>query len=270
LGLGESPGLLPPEPGARLLPPAPGARSPPFRFSGRHLPGPAFNSGLDGLDSTGNTSRVKSLLAIAGCGPRLEVALACPASPAPALVALVGPTPRSDLIVAAIDLLLSGAGMSAADLEGVAASRGPGSFTGIRVALATALGIATAHAVIAHGYSSLLMQAARCETGDLLAVQPARRGLVYAQPYGWRSGGPEPLAEPVVCPVAELASRALPVVAPAGLQLPEDTPLATTLRSSAEALLLLLAREAQPDLASLVPAYFEPPSAQPPARRTAS
>ncbi|MFH1177394.1 MAG: tRNA (adenosine(37)-N6)-threonylcarbamoyltransferase complex dimerization subunit type 1 TsaB [Acidobacteriota bacterium] len=212
---------------------------------------------------------MKTLLAIAGCGPRLEIALACPASPAPALVALVGPTPRSDLIVAAIDLLLSGAGIGAADLEGVAASRGPGSFTGIRVALATALGIATAHGVSAHGYSSLLMQAARTEAGDLLAVQPARRGFVYAQAHAWRSGRPEPLAEPFVCPLADLASLALPVVAPAGLQLPEDAPLATTLRSSAEALLLLLAQEAQPDLASLVPAYLEPPSAQPPVRRAA-
>ncbi len=221
---------------------------------------------LDGARRSGKTGTVRTALAIAACGPRLEVALLSPASAAPGLVALAGPTPRSDLVMAAVDLLLRAAGIERTALEGVVASRGPGSFTGVRVALATAQGLAGGLGIRAHGYSSLLAQAARTGARECLAVQPARRGFVYAQRYGRTGARPEPLEEPQMMALNALVDSKLPVVAPAGLELPGATPLAPTAITTAEALLELLAVEEHPDAATLAPLYLEPAPATPPAR----
>ena len=168
--------------------------------------------------------------------------------------------------MAAVDLLLRAAGLERSQIEGVVATRGPGSFTGVRVALATASGLALALHIPARGYSSLLAQAARSELGDVLAVQPARRGFVYAQPFIRRGGRPVALSEPEVLPLASLAEASLPVVAPVGLTLPSAARLAPTVRGTAEALLELAATAEAGEDAPLVPLYLEPPPATPPAR----
>ncbi len=196
---------------------------------------------------------METVLAIAGCGPRLEIALAAAGMPAPALAALAGPTPRSELVVAAIDLLLRGAGIAPKRLSAVVATRGPGSFTGIRVALATAQGLARAAGAAAHGFSSLAAQAARTAVRPCVAAQPARRGEAYVQRFD--AGGA--VGEPAVAALAELAWSALPVVAPPGLLLPEETPLAPATRTVAEALLALAAAAGTLDPETLVPIYVE-------------
>jgi tRNA threonylcarbamoyladenosine biosynthesis protein TsaB len=208
------------------------------------------------------------MLAIAGCGPRLEVALAAVRLPAPALVALAGPAPRSDLIVAAIDLLLRSAGMTPSDVEAVVATRGPGSFTGIRVALATAQGIVAARGIAGHGFSSLLVQAARTPVRPCLAVQPARRGLVYGQRFT-AEGDPGGTADrPALLAIESLAAAGCAVVAPSGLDLPAAVPRAPTTETAAEALLVIAARLDALDPTTLVPEYFERPQAAPPAPPT--
>ncbi len=222
---------------------------------------------LDAPRAAGKTGGVKTVVAIAACGPRLEVALGL-ADGVAGLVALAGQTPRSELVIAAVDLLLRGAGIGREALEGVVASRGPGSFTGVRVALATAQGLATALAIPAHGVSSLLAQAARVELPECLAVQPARRGFAYAQEFSRASGGLTAEREPRVVTVESLAGSGAPVVGPAGFPLPPATPLAAALRSTAEALLILMAEEPHPDVATLAPTYLEPPPATPPAGTT--
>ncbi len=224
---------------------------------------------LDGTPGSGKTGRVKTVLAIVACGPRLEVALASPGAASTGLVALAGPAPRSDLVMAAVDLLLRSAGLERAALEGVAATRGPGSFTGIRVALATAQGLAAGLGIPAQGYSSLLAQAARVTSGECLAVQPARRGFVYAQRHACGGGRPEALEEPQVAPLTSLAHSPLPVVAPVGLELPDGTPLASAANTTAEALLALLATEPNPDASTLAPVYVEPPQVTRPERTAA-
>jgi tRNA threonylcarbamoyladenosine biosynthesis protein TsaB len=211
---------------------------------------------------------VKTVLAIAACGPRLEIALASPAAGAVGVVALAGPTPRSELVMAGVDLLLRAAGLERSAIEGVVATRGPGSFTGVRVALATAHGLAMALGIEAHGYSSLLAQAARTNEPECLAVQPARRGSVYAQPFTRRGGLPEAAGRPSVMALADLSASGPPVVAPPGLALPVATPAAPAPISTAEALLELLASEARPDPATLTPLYLEPPPAKLPAAPT--
>jgi tRNA threonylcarbamoyl adenosine modification protein YeaZ len=208
---------------------------------------------------------VKTVLAIAACGPRLEVALSSPGAAVPGVVALAGPTPRSELVMAAVDLLLRAAGLERSGLEGVVAARGPGSFTGVRVALATAQGLATALGIPSHGFSSLLMQAARTDLAECVAIQPARRGSFYVQRFTRRGGELEPAGDAGVVSAAEIAALGLPAVAPEGLALPPGTPTAPTRLSTGEALIELLAREPRPEPATLAPLYLEPPPAIPPA-----
>jgi tRNA threonylcarbamoyl adenosine modification protein YeaZ len=212
---------------------------------------------------------VENVVAVVGCGPRLEVALRSALSRPAALVALAGPTPRSELIVAAVDLLLRGAGLTAGDLEGVAATRGPGSFTGVRVGLATAQGLARARDIPAHAYPSLVVQASRASEGEVLAVQPARRGFVYAQLFSTRGGRAAAEGEPRVAPLSSLADAEAPVAAPDGLALPPGTSAARLRLSTAEALLELFLAETSPDPSTLSPLYVEPPPAVPPSRTVA-
>ncbi|MBZ5588158.1 MAG: tRNA (adenosine(37)-N6)-threonylcarbamoyltransferase complex dimerization subunit type 1 TsaB [Acidobacteriia bacterium] len=206
---------------------------------------------------------MRTALAIAACGPRLEVALGTGAG-ATGIVALAGSTPRSELVMAAVDLLLRAAGLERGALEGVVASRGPGSFTGVRVALASAQGISMALGIPAHGFSSLVAQAARTDIQECLAVQPARRGFAYIQSFSRHGGRAEATEEPRIAALETLVKAGLPVVAPAGLELPPGTPLARAAITTAEALLTLLATEEEPDPSTLIPIYLEPAPATPP------
>jgi tRNA threonylcarbamoyladenosine biosynthesis protein TsaB len=93
---------------------------------------------------------------------------------------------RADLLVL-VDSVCTGAGLSARDLDGVAIGAGPGSFTGLRIGMATAKGIAFAAARPLWAVSSLaaLAHAALEEdpSGVVVAVLDARRGEVYAGAY---------------------------------------------------------------------------------------
>ncbi len=221
----------------------------------------ALTSRLD----TGDTLAMDAVLAIVACSPRLEVALEAGGAP-PGTVALSGRTPRSELIVAAIDLLLRAAGLGPDAISGIAATRGPGSFTGVRVGLATAQGLAIARGAAARGFPSLLVQAARTADAEVLAVQPARRGSVYAQHHRRGTDGWSSVGEITVLPLESLADQPLPVAAPEDLGLPSGAVPAAHRVSAATALLEIFAATASPDPATLAPLYVEPPPAVPPSR----
>ena len=123
-------------------------------------------------------------LALVTCGPQLEVALEATSSRVVSLVRLGGVSPRSTLVLAAVDLLVEDAGLASDSVDEVVVSRGPGSFTGIRAGLATAAGIVAAVGAKCLAYDSLLMLAARSGDADRVwCAQPGRRGEVYAQQY---------------------------------------------------------------------------------------
>lgn len=90
---------------------------------------------------------------------------------------------------------LAEAGVSADDLTHIAAGRGPGSFTGIRVALAAAKGFVIATGAGGVGVSCLaaMAYAVRDGHGDgghpVLATADTRRGSFFAQLFG-RDGVP--------------------------------------------------------------------------------
>ncbi len=196
-------------------------------------------------------------LAILTCGPQLEVALAGPVGPAPSLVRLAGGSPRSTLLLAAVDLLVEDAGIDPAEIRRAVVSRGPGSFTGIRAGLATVEGLAAGTGLEVVAYSSLLVQAARCDgPNEVWAAQPGRRGEVYARRFRVEPGGvPARLTGIEVVPTAVLAARSL-WIASESLDL-GGARRCTPARTGAEALLHLLDLGAPGE--ALEPLYVEGP-----------
>jgi len=75
------------------------------------------------------------------------------------------------------------AGLTFADLDAVAVGRGPGTFTGLRIGIATARAIAAARSLPVHGVSSLAALATGTDARSTLAVIDARRGEVFAALY---------------------------------------------------------------------------------------
>jgi tRNA threonylcarbamoyladenosine biosynthesis protein TsaB len=196
-------------------------------------------------------------LALVTCGPQLEVALAGEALAATSVVRLAGVSPRSSLLLAAVDLLLEDAAADPTKVESIVVTRGPGSFTGIRAGLATAAGLALATGAEAVAYDSLLAQAARClEEGEVWAAQPGRRGEVYAQRFAVT-----PVAAPVatgelrVMRIDELAALS-PWVAAEALDL-GPVHRASAAATAAEGLLRLAALGVPP--LPLEPLYVEGP-----------
>jgi tRNA threonylcarbamoyl adenosine modification protein YeaZ len=202
-------------------------------------------------------------VAIVACGPQLEVALRGPSQVVASLVRLAGVSPRSTLVLAAVDLLVEDAGLEPAAVRRVVVSRGPGSFTGIRSGIATALGLAAATGADIRAYDSLLVQAARAaSTGEVWAAQPGRRGEIYARRFGLGEGAaPVALADIEILAVSELGGRGRWLAADALDLGPVER--AVPCRSAAEALLLLDDCGAEPQ--PVEPLYIEGP----PIHRTA-
>jgi tRNA threonylcarbamoyladenosine biosynthesis protein TsaB len=100
-------------------------------------------------------------------------------------------------VLARLHTLVRRAGGRPEDIEGVAAARGPGSFTGLRVGLSLAAGLAYARHVSLYLIDSLQILARRAP-GDpaSVAIRDAGRNELYA----WRQG--EPASR---MPAAELA-----------------------------------------------------------------
>ena len=196
-------------------------------------------------------------LALVACGPQLEVALGARHLPTPSVVRLSGQTPRSSLLLAAVDLVVDDAGFVADDVAVVVIGRGPGSFTGIRTAVATAEGMRAAIGLRVVAYNSLRMQAARCRrTGTVWAAQPGRRGEAYAQPFATSADGPPMPSGEVEIVRTEAAIGREPWVAPEALDLGPAT-RETAVVSAGEALLRLLAWNLPSD--PLEPLYIEGP-----------
>lgn len=82
-------------------------------------------------------------------------------------------------------------GLGAERLSGVAVTRGPGSFTGLRVGIALAKGLALARGLPLVGVPTLDVVAAaqRRDRRPLCAVLQAGRGRLCVATYRWRAGG---------------------------------------------------------------------------------
>ncbi len=94
-----------------------------------------------------------------------------------------GGEPVADDPLRLIEATLAAAGVERGELGGIVALRGPGSFTGLRIACATALGLSQALALPATGVSTLeaLALTASPGSGPVRAVVDALRGEWYTQ-----------------------------------------------------------------------------------------
>ncbi len=98
---------------------------------------------------------------------------------------------HSSTLLPEIQKVLQEAGMSATDLDIVAVGLGPGSFTGLRIGLAIAKGLAWAAGKPLVGVPTLDAMARAVQPGDggiICPVIDARKGQVYAAMY--RPSGP--------------------------------------------------------------------------------
>ncbi len=90
---------------------------------------------------------------------------------------------HAEHLMAVIDAALADAGTSFGDLDGIAVSVGPGSFTGVRVGVAAARGLALALKAPAVGVTTLEALAAEARDGNpgrpVVARIEAGRGQVY-------------------------------------------------------------------------------------------
>ena len=97
---------------------------------------------------------------------------------------------HSRRLLTSIDWLMTEVELGWDDIDAIGVSLGPGSFTGLRIGMATAKGLATAAGVGLIGVSTLDSLAAKCVTQKLVcSVLDARKKEVYAGFYRLSKSG---------------------------------------------------------------------------------
>lgn len=115
----------------------------------------------------------------------------------------VAPRRHAELALPWAEQLLAEAGVARAQLDAIAVGRGPGAFTGVRLAIALGQGIALALDRPLVPVSTLAALAREAEGERVLAAIDARMGEVYLGAFARGDDGLHPLApETVVAPGA--------------------------------------------------------------------
>ena len=117
-----------------------------------------------------------------------------------------GMTHSQTLLVMAQDLLKQ-CGKSVSELDAVAVAKGPGSFTGVRIGVSAAKGLAWGREMPCFGVSTLEAMAVSLGLwqGYVCPVMDARRSQVYNALFTIRDGRPERLCPDRAVSLAELA-----------------------------------------------------------------
>ncbi|HWT92944.1 MAG TPA: tRNA (adenosine(37)-N6)-threonylcarbamoyltransferase complex dimerization subunit type 1 TsaB [Solirubrobacteraceae bacterium] len=170
--------------------------------------------------------------------------------------------------------LLAEAGLTFADLDRIAVGTGPGTFTGLRIGVATARALAQAASAELTGVSTLqalaAAAAAQAPDGRVLAVLDARRGEAFTALYehGAELSPPAAVTPGILATMARAdalavgdgAVRFRDVLAPSGIGVPADgDPLH---RVSALALARLAASAPASVDAAVTPDYVRVPDAE--------
>ena len=116
---------------------------------------------------------------------------------------------HSERLMSAVDRLLADCGLAPADLGGLAVSVGPGSFTGLRVGLATVKALAMALDLLVAPVPTLDALAARLSFADapVCPILDARKGEVYLSLYRWSGSGMERQWDYLALPPESAAAR---------------------------------------------------------------
>jgi tRNA threonylcarbamoyladenosine biosynthesis protein TsaB len=181
------------------------------------------------------------------------------------------PRGHGSTVLETIAEVLAEAGLKPTEIDAFVVGLGPGSFTGLRISLATLKGLALATARPLHGVMSLEAFRAAHPGSPVLYLADARRGEVFAHGYGVEapvSATPERLAgllleagagdALLLGPGAELYAERLRAALP-GATLPDD-PDAHRIRASR--LVDGLATATRGDFAALEPCYVRPSDAE--------
>lgn len=119
---------------------------------------------------------------------------------------------NAEAIVARVDEALAEAGVPFADLARIAVTVGPGSFTGVRVGVAYARGLAFALGIPAAGVSTLEVMARQVDAPCVTCVD-ARHGAVFAASFPDGSFRPAVMARMSLAEARALADRAAATLA---------------------------------------------------------
>lgn len=115
----------------------------------------------------------------------------------------VAPRRHAELTLPWAEALLAEAGLARRQLDAIAFGRGPGAFTGVRLAVAIAQGLALGLERPLLPVSTLAALALQAEGPHRLAAIDARMGEVYLGAFGWDGQALQPLApEQVAAPAA--------------------------------------------------------------------
>ena len=144
------------------------------------------------------------------------------------------PRSHASQLVPLVQRVLQDHGKTPADLDVIAISAGPGSYTGLRIGASTAKGLAfaTDAALVAVPTLEALAQAAQAGQPEaeqpVLVVLPSRRDEVYAAVYIMESDGLAAVREPEAVELADLfgwlPARELRLVWPATQTVLDATP----------------------------------------------
>lgn len=135
---------------------------------------------------------------------------------------------HSSALLPAVDGIVRTTGLAPADLTGVVVGAGPGSFTGLRIAAATAKGIVHGLAVPLYAYSSLLVAAVSGMSSGrpVCALFDARRRDVFAGCWRFDDESVSPVLEPTAMSIDDVVrhfrSGDVPVFVGDGAVLHED------------------------------------------------
>lgn len=123
---------------------------------------------------------------------------------------------HAEIVLEAVGSLMADAGLHFGALDGIAFGKGPGSFTGLRIACGVAQGLALARDIGVVGVCTLEALAEECDADAAITCLDARMGEVYLAAYRRRSAA--------AAPRTEIAASGWDTVLAPGLYSPRDVP----------------------------------------------
>ncbi|MDO8926202.1 MAG: tRNA (adenosine(37)-N6)-threonylcarbamoyltransferase complex dimerization subunit type 1 TsaB [Sideroxyarcus sp.] len=106
---------------------------------------------------------------------------------------------HSEVLMAMLDALLKDAGIKVKQVDGIAYGKGPGSFTGVRIACGVAQGLALGADVGVVGVCTLQALAGASGKDKIIAALDARMGELYLAAYERRNGEWTEAIAPCLC-----------------------------------------------------------------------
>ena len=106
---------------------------------------------------------------------------------------------HSEMLIDMVDAVLRQAGVKLAQLDGIAFGKGPGSFTGVRIACGATQGLAFGASLQVAGVCTLEALAEASGRTRVIAALDARMGEIYHAAYEKRDDAWTAVSEPCLC-----------------------------------------------------------------------